>query len=140
MYRREDAKFYSTEGGLNSSFGETNVVYNPLKGISPYGWHFEQEVYLPEGIVRAVKAGGGSGNIPKVILKECYYIVEDGKECCLDKFEEYEDAYEYFMSDENAKEIFLFDKNDNLLGCMASKKANATKNQFLCGNNETFKP
>jgi hypothetical protein len=44
------------------------------------------------------------------------------------------------MSDENAKEIFLFDKNDSLLGCMASKKANATKNQFLCGINETFKP
>lgn len=70
MYRWEDAKFYSTEGGLNSSFGGTNKVYNPLKGISPYGWHFEQEVYLPEGIARAVKAGGGSGNIPKVILED----------------------------------------------------------------------
>ncbi len=70
MHRRENAKFYSTGGGLNSSFGETNKVYNPLKGISPYGWHFEQEVYLPEGVARAVKAGGGSGNIPKVILKD----------------------------------------------------------------------
>lgn len=41
---------------------------NPLKGKSSYGWHFEQNVYDPNGIVRTVKAGGGSGNIPKVIL------------------------------------------------------------------------
>ena len=94
MYRWKNAKFYSTERGLNSSFGETNVVYNPLKGISPYGWHFEQEVYLSKGIARAIKAGGGSGNIPKVILNEEYVV---------------------------------------------SKKANATKDYFLCGE-ETFKP
>lgn len=43
------------------------VVINPLKGISPYGWHFEQNVYDPSGITRALKAGGGSGNVPKVI-------------------------------------------------------------------------
>lgn len=42
-------------------------VMNPLKGKTPYGWHFEQAVYDPNGIARAVKAGGGSGNIPKVI-------------------------------------------------------------------------
>lgn len=45
----------------------SNEVINPLKGQTEYGWHFEQEVYSPEGIARAVKAGGGSGNIPKVI-------------------------------------------------------------------------
>ena len=42
-------------------------VINPLKNKTPYGWHFEQEVYDENGIARAVKAGGGSGNIPKVI-------------------------------------------------------------------------
>lgn len=42
-------------------------VMNPLKDKTPYGWHFEQAVYDPNGIARAVKAGGGSGNIPKVI-------------------------------------------------------------------------
>lgn len=46
------------------------VVINPLKDQTPYGWHFEQNVYDPNGITRAVKAGGGSGNIPKIILKE----------------------------------------------------------------------
>lgn len=43
-------------------------IINPLKGKSPYGWHFEQEVYDPNGIVRVIKAGGGSGNIPKIIV------------------------------------------------------------------------
>lgn len=45
-------------------------MMNPLKGKTPYGWHFEQNVYDKEGITRAVKAGGGSGNIPKVIVYE----------------------------------------------------------------------
>lgn len=43
-------------------------IKNPFKGATDYGWHFEQEVFLPGGIVRSVKAGGGSGNIPKVVL------------------------------------------------------------------------
>ena len=42
-------------------------VINPLKGKSTNGWHFEQQVYDAEGVARAVKSGGGSGNIPKVI-------------------------------------------------------------------------
>lgn len=49
---------------------QTQRVFNPLKGKSPYGWHFEQEVYDIRGIARALKAGGGSGNIPKVIIKK----------------------------------------------------------------------
>src|SRR5699024_12699431 len=40
---------------------------NPLKGKTNNGWHFEQEVYDDSGIARALKAGGGSGNIPKMI-------------------------------------------------------------------------
>jgi DNA (cytosine-5)-methyltransferase 1 len=46
---------------------EEPKVINPLKGQSDNGWHFEQQVYDAEGIARAVKAGEGSGNIPKVI-------------------------------------------------------------------------
>lgn len=42
-------------------------VINPLQGKTEYGWHFEQEVFDSSGLTRAVKAGGGSGNIPKVI-------------------------------------------------------------------------
>lgn len=42
-------------------------VINPLKGKTKNDWHFEQNVYDINGITRAVKAGGGSGNIPKII-------------------------------------------------------------------------
>ena len=42
-------------------------VINPLKGKTENGWHFEQQVYDSNGITRTIKAGGGSGNIPKVI-------------------------------------------------------------------------
>ena len=45
-------------------------IVNPLKGKTEYGWHFEQEIFSPNGMIRAIKAGGGSGNIPKVILYE----------------------------------------------------------------------
>ena len=48
----------------------TDKVLNPLKGKTEYGWHFEQQVYDQKGVTRALKAGGGSGNIPKVIKPE----------------------------------------------------------------------
>lgn len=43
------------------------TVINPLKDKTRYGWHFEQQVYDADGITRVVKAGDGSGNIPKVV-------------------------------------------------------------------------
>ena len=45
----------------------TKKIINPLKGKTDYGWHFEQNVYDEKGITRTVKAGGGSGNMLKVI-------------------------------------------------------------------------
>ena len=42
-------------------------VINPCKGLSEYGWHFEQNVYDSDGLVRSIKSGEGSGNIPKTI-------------------------------------------------------------------------
>lgn len=56
------------------------VVINPLKDKTDKGWHFEQQVYDEEGISRAVKAGGGSGNIPKVMkwYEEESKKMEDG--------------------------------------------------------------
>lgn len=45
-------------------------IDNPLKGKTSYGWHFEQNVYsLDSKCIRSLKAGGGSGNIPKIIVK-----------------------------------------------------------------------
>lgn len=42
-------------------------VINPLKGKTDKSWFFEQGVYDSEGIIRAIKANGGTGNLPKVI-------------------------------------------------------------------------
>lgn len=46
------------------------AIENPLKGMTTHGWHFEQNVYLTGGLVRTLKAGEGSGNIPKIIVYE----------------------------------------------------------------------
>lgn len=113
----------------------TNQVYNPLKNKTQYGWHFEQEVYLSKGIARALKAGGGSGNIPKVILNDLnnnedyYFTVEDGKENCIEKFNSFENAYSFFLKNNIAQELFVFyRKTDELIGCLYSK-GNFTKPQ-----------
>lgn len=58
---------------------DTRKVINPLKGKTDYGWHLEQNIYDPEGITRTVKAGGGSGNMPKVIVDKCN--CNEGGEC-----------------------------------------------------------
>lgn len=42
-------------------------IINPLKGQTRYGWHFEQNVYTENSLIRAIKAGGGSGNTPKLL-------------------------------------------------------------------------
>ena len=45
-------------------------VETPLKGLTGRSWFFEQQVYEPDGLARAIKAGEGSGNVPKVIVYE----------------------------------------------------------------------
>src|SRR5699024_4542216 len=61
--------------------GNVGVITNPLKGKTEYGWHFEQEVYDEKGITRALKAGGGSGNIPKSITSDFRIRKLTPKEC-----------------------------------------------------------
>ena len=51
-------------------------VMNPLKGKTDKSWFFEQGVYDSEGIIRAIKANGGTGNKPKVIEYDT-----DGRHC-----------------------------------------------------------
>lgn len=55
-----------------------SLVINPLKGKTKYGWHFEQNVYSLDSIARAVKAGEGSGNIPKII-EIVYERIDSGR-------------------------------------------------------------
>lgn len=54
----------------NNNMKEDDID-NPLKGISGKSWQFEQNVYSEDSrCTRAIKAGEGSGNIPKVIETE----------------------------------------------------------------------
>ena len=54
---------------LDTSCNQAVIVQNPLKGKTKNGWHFEQNVFDAEGLARTLKAGGGSGNIPKIVQK-----------------------------------------------------------------------
>lgn len=54
---------------LDTSCNQAVVVKNPLKGKTNNGWYFEQNVFDAEGLARTLKAGGGSGNIPKIVQK-----------------------------------------------------------------------
>lgn len=58
-------------------------IKNPLKGQTEYGWHFEQNVYEIDSLVRSLKAGEGSGNIPKIIYMAKHYRIRKltPKEC-----------------------------------------------------------
>ena len=50
-------------------------IDNPLKGISGQSWQFEQNVYSEDSkCIRTIKAGEGSGNIPKVIENKQEYM------------------------------------------------------------------
>ena len=40
-------------------------ILNPLKGTTEYGWHFEQEVFDPDGLARALKSGGAAVTFQK---------------------------------------------------------------------------
>ncbi len=54
---------------LDTSCNQAVIVQNPLKGKTKNGWHFEQNIFDVEGLARTLKAGGGSGNIPKIVQK-----------------------------------------------------------------------
>lgn len=52
-------------------------IINPAKGLSENGWHYEQNLYAEESpLIRTIKAGGGSGNTPKVV--EVKQATKDG--------------------------------------------------------------
>ena len=55
---------------VDETIKNNGEIINPLKGQTEQGWLFEQQVYDPKGIARTIKAGGGSGNIPKVIVAD----------------------------------------------------------------------
>lgn len=44
-----------------------NGIENIKKGTSGFSWFYEQQTYTKKSLTRTLKAGGGSGNIPKVL-------------------------------------------------------------------------
>lgn len=44
-----------------------NGIENIKKGTSGYSWFYEQQTYTKNSKTRTLKAGGGSGNIPKIL-------------------------------------------------------------------------
>ena len=50
---------------------------NPLKGRTDRSWFFEQAVYDSDGMTRAMKANGGTGNLPKVIERIKYEVSDE---------------------------------------------------------------
>lgn len=87
-----------------------SAIINPLKNKTKYGWHFEQNVYDSTGLIRTLKAGGGSGNIPKVIEKEEMtnkraVDIMRNEQCCQDDvtfIEAYEKAIEALETTTNS--------------------------------------
>lgn len=74
----QTGRVYGTDGlspTLNTMQGGGRepkiIVKRPLKGKTTNGWHFEQECFDPNGITGSIKAGGGSGNIPKLVVRPC---------------------------------------------------------------------
>jgi len=53
-------------GGRGAKTGLYEVI-NPLKWISDYWWHYEQQVYDENGKTRTIKAGWWSWNMPKLL-------------------------------------------------------------------------
>lgn len=47
-----------------------------------------------------------------------YFTVEDGKENCIRRFKTRLCAFVFFIKREDAKEIFKFNKKDELIGCI----------------------
>lgn len=80
------------------------TVINPLKDISGKSWQFEQNVYSENSILRSLKAGGGSGNIPKVI-KNYEFPTKQNLELRLkDMLDEVVDE-KYYLSDDKIEKI-----------------------------------
>jgi len=65
FFIKGDVQYENPDFELNK-----NNICNPLKDKSNKGWHFEQNVYTISSKTRSLKAGGGSGNIPKILINK----------------------------------------------------------------------
>ena len=100
----------------NYEFPKENIqeceVINPLQGISGKSWQFEQNVYSENSILRSLKAGGGSGNIPKVIEHFEFPSKQELKLKLKDMLENDVDE-KYYLSGEQVNSIRHSNYNQN---------------------------
>lgn len=105
-------------------------VVNPLQGISGKSWQFEQNVYSENSILRSLKAGGGSGNIPKVIEHFEFPPKQELKLKLKDILESEVDE-KYYLSEEIINKIrYKFDDENVLVGGM--QKNQSIKKDGIC--------
>ena len=64
---KTDTSFTVSANAMSDRGQMVVEIINPLKNKTNKSWQFEQNVYDKKGVSRALKAGGGSGNIPKII-------------------------------------------------------------------------
>ena len=105
---RERIFTVSILGNENYDFPKGDIqeceVINPLKDISGKSWQFEQNVYSENSILRSLKAGGGSGNIPKVIEHFEFPPKQELKLKLKDMLEDEVDE-KYYISEEKSKQL-----------------------------------
>ena len=105
---RERVFTISILGNEKYEFPKENIqeceVINPLKDISGKSWQFEQNVYSENSILRSLKAGGGSGNIPKVIERFEFPPKQELKLKLKDMLEDEVDE-KYYLSDKQIESI-----------------------------------
>ena len=105
---RERVFTISILGDKKYEFPKGNIqeceVINPLKGISGKSWQFEQNVYSEDSILRSLKAGGGSGNIPKIIEHFKFPLKQELKLKLKDMLEDEVDE-KYYLSEEKINKI-----------------------------------
>ena len=75
---KTDTSFTVSANAMSDRGQMVVEIINPLKNKTNKSWQFEQNVYDKKGVSRALKAGGGSGNIPK-ILEEPFIAASRGR-------------------------------------------------------------
>lgn len=137
------------------------LIERPLKGLTKNGWHFEQNVFSKNSIAATLKAGGGSGNIPKIVVKTCPTTDRPQRasqtKVLLGKYERSEygkairKAYEsgkikvrrkdlkkFSLEKSNVSNTLTTVQNDNLIGMVKTHKIKIDSRRFKENGKPTF--
>ncbi len=82
----------------------SNGIENIKKGTSGFSWFYEQQTYTKNSKTRTLKAGGGSGNIPKVLNDDLTMFRKLSVQEC-EKLQTVPVGYTRFVSDNQARKM-----------------------------------